>query len=440
MTTRRDFLARAGVAAGAFALDPSPALARGLISGPPLAERVRKALGEAPAAAKALAEDEAFWAKVREGFDLHPGILNLDHGWTNPAPRAAVDLLVEGARDLESLPADRLPRLWEEVTSTKVRAAVAKAMGVPPGEIALVRNATEALDTVILGLPLRAGDEIVCSAHDYYAMLDALDQRRRRDGVVLRMVRPGIPASSLDVLAEAYEAAIGPRTRLVLLTHPSNLTGQILPARRIAEAAHRAGAEVAVDGAQSLGVLDDPVRALDCDYYGASMHKWLGAPVGMGALWMRPAHVAKVWPLVASPAWVEGMGRFEWIGTAPEYINPAVLPALEVHEALGPVRKAERLRYLARHLRMRVRSAIPDARFYTTDDPAMSLGLTTIDLPGRDPKELQTRLLAEHRILVQAMVGIRSAPEIRGLRVSPNVYSTPAELDRFVEALAREAR
>ncbi|HYD54045.1 MAG TPA: aminotransferase class V-fold PLP-dependent enzyme [Gemmatimonadaceae bacterium] len=439
MTTRRAFLAHAGTAAGALVLAPSAALAGPPLPSPALAARVRDALRSTPAAPAALAEDEAFWATVRADYALHPEILNLDHGWTNPTPRAAVDRLVQGARDLESLPADRLPRLWEEVTTTTVRAAVAAAMGVPPQEIALVRNATEALDTVLLGVPLAAGDEIVCSAHDYYAMLDALDQRRRRDGVVLRIVRPAIPTPSLDALAAAYEAAIGPRTRLVLLTHPSNLTGQLLPARRIADAAHRAGAEVVVDGAQSLGVLEDPVRALDCDYYGASMHKWLGAPVGMGALWMRPAHVGKVWPLVPSPGSETGMGRFEWIGTTPEYINPALLPALEVHQALGPARKAARLRYLAGHLRARVRAALPDARFYTRDDPTMSVGLTTIELAGRDHKLLQQRLLKEQRILVQAMVDIRSAPEIRGLRVSPNVYTTPAEIDRFVAALARLA-
>ncbi len=440
MSTRRDFLARAGAAASALALSPSSAMADAPNAPRPTAARLHEALRVPQVGAEALAEDEAFWAEVRQRFHLHADILNLDHGWTNPTPRAALDILVEGARDLESLPADRLARIWEEVTTTKVRTAVAAAMGVPASEIALVRNATEALDTVILGLPMAAGDEIVCSAHDYYAMLDALDQRRRRDGVVLRMVRPGIPAASLDVIAEAYEAELSPRTRLVLLTHPSNLTGQLLPARRIADAAHRAGAEVLVDGAQSLGVLDDPVRSLDCDYYGASMHKWLGAPVGMGALWMRPTKAGKVWPLVPSPEWAEGMSRFEWIGTTPEYINPAMIPALEVHQALGPGRKSARLRYLTRHLRTRVSAALPTARFYTKDDPAMSVGLTTIELAGHDPQELQTRLLAQHRILVQAMTGIRSAPEVRGLRVSPIIYTTPTELDRFVETLARVAR
>jgi selenocysteine lyase/cysteine desulfurase len=330
------------------------------------------------------------------------------------------------------------------VSDTTVRRALADAMGVPPAEIALVRNATEALDTVLLGVPLRAGDEVVCSTHDYYAMLDALEQRRARDGVVLRMLTPPAPAPSLDALAEMYESAIGPRTRLVLLTHPSNRTGQLLPARRIADAAHRVGAEVVVDGAQSLGLFEDPVRSLGCDYYGASAHKWLGLPVGLGALWMRPEHVAKVWPLVPPGPEAKGMGRFEWIGTAPEYVNPAALPALAVHRSLGPARKAERLRYLAAYWRPRAAAALPGARFFTAEDPAMSCGLCTVQVPGAEPQALQKRLRERDGILVQAVSdetsGSARAPEVRGLRVSPNVYSTPAELDRLVAALARSAR
>jgi selenocysteine lyase/cysteine desulfurase len=433
MTERRDFLRHAAATAGALALSPAALLAA--------RDDVAAQLARRGAASPArVAADEAFWARVRGGYALDPEVLNLDHGWTNPAPRDAIDELARQARILEGLPAEHLPGMWDRVSNTTVRKALAEAMGVPPAEIALVRNATEALDTVLLGLRLQRGDEVVCSPHDYYAMLDALEQRRDRDGIVLRMVELPVPAPSLDALAAPYEAAIGPRTRLVLLTHPSNLTGQLLPTARIAAAARRAGALVVVDGAQSLGLLDDPVRALDCDFYGASAHKWLGLPVGLGVLWMRPAHVRTVWPLLPPAPGTEGMARFEWIGTAPEYVNLAALPALALHRTLGPARKAARLRALHAHLRSRLARALPAARFYTAADPAMSLGLTTVELPGVDAKALQQRLRQRHRILVQAMSGNARAPGIRGMRVSPNVYTTPAELDRFVTALAAEAR
>ena len=195
---------------------------------------------------------------------------------------------------------------------------------------------------------------------------------------------------------------------------------------------------------QSLGVLEDPVRSLDCDYYGASVHKWLGAPVGLGVLWMRPANAAKVWPLVASPRAAAGMGRFEWIGTAPSFVDAAALPALALHRSLGAARKAARLRHLTSYWRTLAEAALPQARFYTIADPAMSIGLCTIEIPGADPVLVQKRLRQRHRILVQAMAdgpydGARR-PEIRGLRVSPNVYTSPAELDRFVAALTDSAR
>ncbi len=436
MPDRRTFLARTAGTLGALALAPS-ALAASAETARALTVRLGDALAwRGPAAAPArLAADEDFWAEVRLAFDLHPDVLNLDNGWTNPAPRTAVDDIVSGARALEALPAEYLARTWDEVTNTTVRAAIAEAVSVPDDQLALVRNATEALDTVLLGVPLQPGDEVVCSAHDYYAMLDALEQRQARDGVVLTMVRPPVPAPSLDALSELYEAAIGPKTRLVLLTHPSNLTGQLLPVQRIADAAHAVGAEVVVDGAQSLGLIPESPADLGADYYGASLHKWLGGPVGMGVLWMRPEHVAKVWPLVPSPSWAEGIGRFEWIGTGPEYVGPALLPALALHASIGAARKAARLRYLTGYWRERAAATLPDARFYSLPDESMTCGLCTIELPGHDPEALKTRLREEHGILVQAMGGLGRTPEIRGVRVSPNVYTTPAELDRLVAAL-----
>lgn len=441
LTHRRDFIFRTAGAVSALTLAPTRAFGEYAATQLAIADWARVELRDRGGSAgpAQLAYDEPFWAEIRRAFALDPNVVNLDNGWTNPAPRLAVDEVVRGARELEGLPAEHLERIWLQVTNTIVRPALAEAMGVPGSEIAFVRNATEALNTVLLGVPLRAGDEVVCSAHDYFAMLDALEQRRLRDGVVLRMVRPPVPAPSLDALAEMYEAVIGPRTKLVLVTHPSNLTGQLFPVQRIAVAAHRVGAEVVVDGAQSLGILEDPISALDCDYYGASGHKWLGAPVGVGVLWMRPAHVQKVWPLIPSPPGEKGMARFEWIGTAPSYVEPAMLPALALQKSLGAGRKAARLRYLTSYWRNKAAAAFPQARFYSGADPAMGCGLCTIELPGIDSSALKQRLRDQDRILVQSMAGNARAPEIRGIRVSPNVYTTPAELDQLVAALARAA-
>lgn len=381
-----------------------------------------------------VAEDEAYWARVRGLYKLQPDVVNLDHGWTNPTPATAMEELARSALKLQGLPAEHLPAMWAEISTKQLRAALARAMRVEPAEIALVRNATEALDTILLGYNLKAGDEIVCSKHDYYAMLDALEQRRLRDGVVLRIIEPPIPAPSLDAITALYRKVIGDRTKLVLLTHPSNLTGQLLPVKAIADVAHAAGAEVVVDGAQSLGLLSDPVNSLGCDYYGASAHKWLGTPVGLGVLWMRAQNVEKVWPLVPPMPEEKGLARFEWIGTAPEYINLAALPALALHEQLTATRKAARLKYLAGLVREAVTRAAPAASFYAAS-PDMTAGLTTFEIPGRDSSAVQKALREKHGVLVQAMTGIRSDARIKGIRVSPNVYSSSGEINRFGAAL-----
>lgn len=420
---RRDFAIHS---LAALAVSPALALVRRL-------DAIEAAGSSAPPAE--VAADERFWARVRAAYDLHPGVVNFDHAWTNPTSRRAIDALARGARQLEALPAEELGRLFFGSHDSAVRPALASAMGVSPAEIAIVRNATEALNTILLGLPLKTGDEIVCSSHDYFAMLDALEQRAARDGVVLRMIRPPVPAPSFDALAALYESAIGPRTRLVLLTNPSNRTGQLLPVRRIAAAAHRAGAEVVVDGAQSLGVHADLIPALDCDYYGASAHKWVGTPVGLGVLWMRPAHVSKIWPLVPPPPATTGMRRFEWLGTVPAYLETAALPALELHRSLGAARKAARLRYLSGGIRERLRAVVPNARFYTPADPSMSIGITTLEIPGVDTDALQKRLRDRHNVLTQSMTGSTRAPETGGLRITPNVYTTLNEIDRLVVAV-----
>lgn len=437
MFDRRGFVRAAG-AAGALSISSAAALAGWLDRALSLASDLMtelKSRGGAAAPAT-LAANEGYWTRVRSAYALSDEVVNLDHGWTNPTTLGAVNELVRGARALEALPAEELGRLFFG-ESRDLRAVLAEIVGVPAAEIAMVRNATEALNTVLLGIPLKKGDEVVCSAHDYFAMLDALEQRRARDGIVLRMVRPPVPAPSLGALAELYEAAIGSRTKLVLLTSPSNVTGQLLPVKRIAAAAHRAGAEVLVDGAQSLGVHEEPVSALDCDYYGASAHKWLGTPVGLGVLWIKPAKASSIWPLVPPPPGVTGMRRFEWLGTVPAYLHPAALPALALHQSLGASRKAARLRYLSSYLRRRLAQAVPEARFYTTADARMSTGINTIELPGADSDHLQKTLRDRHRILTQSMAGNSRRPEIRGLRVTPNVYTNPAELERFVAAVAR---
>ena len=428
--SRRRFLTQIAAGAGAVAL------ARPIFGGN-FAELERNVASVAGRTADDVASDEAFWGTVRSGFDLEPAIVNLDNGYCNPLSRAVMNDLAEKMRWVETLPGRRVEELFETVTSKKVIPGLAKMLGVPDNEIALTRNATESLDTVILGMDFKPGDEILCCNHDYYSMLDAIERRKLRDGVSIKMLKPPLPAASDRELLEMYRNAITPRTKLVLVTHASNVTGQIYPVRRIAAAAHWVGAKVLVDAAQTFAVLDHKIPDLDCDFYGVSLHKWLMGPVGSGLLWMRKENVDKIWPLVPPPVQATGMYKFMWSGTYPEFLSGSLTVPIEFHEKLGMARKEARLRYLGEYWRKKVEK-LPGVRFYTTDSPAMSCGLGVFEMEGVDLSTVQKALWEKKKILVQFMDGGPRARELKGIRVTPNVYTTTAELDKFVAALAEE--
>ena len=418
--SRRKFLFSAGAAGGVLALAPTLRIEA--------ADYVADEMPVAPL----FGDDNTFWTKVRSGFDLPPGVINLDNGYCNPLSRETMADLVRRTQYIQQLPATRLTELYEGVTGKHLRPGLASLLGVSPDEIAFTRNTTEALDTVILGLPMKAGEEIVCCSTDYYAMLDAIDQRRQRDGIVVRMIQPPFPAPTTDALVALYEREINQKTKLVLTTHASNLTGQIFPVKQIAAAAHRVGAEVVVDGAQTMALLNYKIPDLDCDYFGASLHKWLAAPIGCGLLWMRKENMSKVWPLIAPPDFVSGMARFEWCGTFPEFVSSAAVSAVRFHERLGSQRKEERLRYLASYWRSRAEK-LSGIRFFANDDASCGLGVFEVE--NVDVAKLQKELWNRHKILVQHMMGGKRLAQLSGIRVTPNVYTTTAELDRFINAL-----
>ena len=381
-------------------------------------------------------DDEAFWKRIRAGFDLPRGITNLDNAAYGPPPRTVIDDLVQDIRDIEQLPAARLGALYREKTSKIVIPRLAALLAVPREEIAIVRNATEALHTVVQGVPLAAGDEVVCSAHDFWTVLDGLEQRRRRDHIVIRMVQPPVPAASMDDLAHLYTAAITPRTGLVVVTHASNLTGQLYPVRQIADAAHKVGAGVLVDAAQTFALLPHTIPELDCDYYGASLHKWLLGPIGSGVLWMRKPLAEKVSPLF--PPWPGsvGLSRFMQFGAYPEPLAAALVGAIDLQEKIGGTRKAERLRYLTRYWREKI-ERLPGVRFYTTSAADASCGLGIFEIEGIDSTQLRDHLRARHGIVVRTMAEEARTPEIRGVRASANVYTLTTDLDRLVSAITQ---
>lgn len=384
------------------------------------------------------AANEDMWRDIKAAFSTSHSLINLDNGNVCPSPRNVTEAMVRGIWLEEEAPAYAIYDV--ELPQTRNPAeGLATQLGCSLEEVALVRNATEALDIVLLGVELKAGDEILTTTHDYWAMQDALDQRSAREGIVVKRVPVPAPANSMDELVEIFERGMTARTRLILLSHPVNLTGQFFPVKRICQMAHARGAEVCVDGAQGFAHMDFKIQDLDCDYFGTSLHKWLFAPIGTGLLYIKREKIGKVWPLVpAPPAMKEKMGKFMRWGTfSPARFLP-IADALAFHNAIGGKRKEDRLRYLTAYWVKRLQK-IPQMSFLTSfTSPEMSCGLATFRLDGVDSDALQRYLQESRSILVQS-VSSRWAPEIHGIRVTPNLYTGPEDLDRFCEAIEEVA-
>lgn len=421
---RRQFL---GVAGSATALAASPDMS---------IERVLTTLQNADGrTAEDVAQDELVWRDVQQSFSVSRSVLNLNNAGLCPSPTVVTNAVHDLTMEMEKVPpytafTTFAPRLEH------VRTGLAQMLGADPEEVAIVRNATEALHAVLLGVPLSAGDEILTTEHDYWGMLDALEQRNRRDGVVVVKVPVPVPPTELDDLVQLFERAITPRTRLILLSHPVNLTGQMFPVRKICDMAHARGIEVVLDAAQSFGMIDHRIADLGCDYYGTSLHKWLMGPKGTGMLYVKRDKIEKVWPLMPPPKrYLNDIRKFEGWGTVPA--TPlAIGEALAFHHGIGGKRKEARFRYLTRYWAERL-SRHAKVHLRTDLRPEMSCAIATVDIDGVEPGALVTHLWEKHRIVV-ANASTR-AKNVRGVRVSPSLHNTLGDLDRFVDVMTRIA-
>nr|BCX00377.1 MAG: isopenicillin-N epimerase [Bacteroidota bacterium] len=383
-----------------------------------------------------LARDELFWAEVQRAFAVDRTLINLNNGGVCPSPRVVQEALRQYLEYANQAPVYHMWRHLEPRIES-VRAQLARHFGADPEEIAITRNASEALEIVQLGIDLEPGDEVVTTTQDYPRMLTTWDQRVRRDRIVVRKITFPVPLRDGREFVRRLEAAITPRTRLVHICHVINITGQILPVREVCRMAHERGLEVIVDGAHAFAHFPFSVSDLECDYYGTSLHKWLYAPIGTGFLYVRRDRIRRVWPLMAAPADMEdNIRKFEEIGTHPAANHNAIAEALAFHEGLGVERKAARLRYLNLRWAERLRT-YERVRFLTNlDDPTQWCGLLVVDIQGVDPVRLTDWLLERHRIIVTPIVH----PEFRGIRVTPNVYTRISEIDYFAEILERVVR
>ncbi|MCH7792691.1 MAG: aminotransferase class V-fold PLP-dependent enzyme [Planctomycetes bacterium] len=424
MQTRRQFMGSMSVPAIGLAvgtLAPTPradALA--------VAERLSRVRGQPDE----LARDETYWAPVGRAFTVDRSIVNLNNGGVSPSPAFVQDAMKRHLDYSNTCPPVAMWRVLEPQREG-VRDRMARQWGVDPEEIAFTRNASESLQICQFGIDLRAGDEVLTTTQDYPRMLNTFRQRERREGIRLVEIEIPVPAEDEDEIVRLFERAITPRTRVILMCHVINLTGQILPVRKVCDMAHTHGVPVIVDGAHSLAHFEFRLSDLNCDYFGTSLHKWLFAPHGTGLLYMKRELIKQTWPMMAAnETQDDDIRKFEEIGTHPAANTLAVAEALTFHQGIGPARKEARMRYL-RDYWAKVLLEHDRVRLHTSLDPRFSCGIATVEVDGLDSGELSGWLWSKHRILVTA---IKHA-QFEGIRVSPSVYSSLEELDRFCEAV-----
>ncbi|HTK54118.1 MAG TPA: aminotransferase class V-fold PLP-dependent enzyme [Gemmatimonadaceae bacterium] len=427
MSDRRAFistLARAGLAVPVFRSNALGSVLR--------AEHVAAGRLAGP-----LAEDETYWSEIQRAFDADRTLINLNNGGVSPTPSHVLEAMIRDLRFSNEAPVEHMWSVLEPRIES-VRRELAKEFGCDPEEMAITRNASESNETMIFGLDLKRGDEVIVTTQNYPRMMTSWDQRARREGLVVKQIKFTVPPPSDDYIVNQFREAITPRTRVIEITHITNLTGQILPVAKVVAMAREKGIEVFVDGAHAFAHFPFTRDELGCDYYGTSLHKWLLAPIGTGFLYVRRAKQKSLWPLMAAPASMdENVRKYEEIGTHPAANHNAIAAALAFHRAIGGERKVARLRYLRDRWAKRLLAESSRVRVLTPLEGKQAGGIALFNVDGIDSAKLQGWLWTKHRIITTPIIHA----EFSGLRITPNVYTTLDEVDRFgdkvLEAIAR---
>lgn len=378
--------------------------------------------------ATAVAQDESYWRDVQQAFSVSRSLINLNNGYCCPSPRIVTEAVVDYVWQQEEAPAYTLARLLPPFREP-VRQGLARIFGCDPEEIALVRNASEAMEILLFGVDLQSGDEVVTTTQDYGRMRTTLHQRERREGIEIKYFQVPTPAHSDEELIERFRSAITPKTKMILMSHQINLTGQILPVKEISAMARERDIPVMVDGAHSFTQFDFKQKDIGCDFFGTSLHKWLFAPKGTGMLYVKRERIPEIWPLMAAPERMnDDIRKFEEIGTHSEAPYLATGEAITFHNTIGAQRKEARLRYLKDYWAKKLLE-LPNVRLHTSLDPKMSCAIANVELVGTDPNEMVRYFWDKHKIILVAI----NHDEFQGIRVTPNLYTTLDELDFFCE-------
>jgi len=428
MNNRRSFIRKSFLTAGTLSLS-------GFFK-KSLAEDVKNALVEinnlSPSAA---AQNEELWARIQQAYTTSTGIINFNNGGVSPQPKVVQDAANRYYTYCNEAPSYYMWRILDQGREP-LRAKLAHLAGCSSDELAINRNTTEAVNTVIFGLDLKAGDEVILTKYDYPNMINAWKQRERRDGVVLKWLDFDIPMESDELVVEKFKAAITAKTKVFHITHMINWTGHIMPAKALCSLARENGILSLVDGAHTFGHMDFNIPDLGCDFFGTSLHKWLCAPFGTGLLYIQKEKINQVWPLLASPEnQADNIRKFENIGTRSFAIEQAIGSAIDFHQAIGSARKEARLQYLKRYWVDRVKD-LPKVRCYTATDDMHSRALFNFGIEGMDAGPVHNWLFRYYKIHTSPI----KWEKVNGVRITPHVYTRINELDRLVEAVEELSR
>lgn len=381
-----------------------------------------------------LASDNNFWMEIRKGYRLKPDYINLENGYYCIQPTEVLEAYVQHLREI-NLQGAYYMRTVQNENKKKVAERLAALAGCSSDELIITRNTTESLDMIIGGTQWQVGDEAIMAEQDYGAMLDMFGQVSKRYGILNKIISiPTNPKTDEEIVA-LYENAISPKTKLIMVCHMINITGQILPVKKICDMAHTKGVKVMVDGAHAFAHLNFKIPDLNCDYYGCSLHKWLSAPLGAGLLYVKKEHIPNVWPLFAETEKNSNdISRLNHTGTIPVHTDLAIHNAIDYFEKLGADRKMQRLKYLQNYWRNAVKN-VKNIVMYTPDDDARSCAIANVGIQNMNPAQMAEILLKKYGIYTVAIDG----KGVKGCRITPNVYTSLAELDILIKALKEMA-
>ena len=428
MANRRNFIQHLGLMAGAFS-------ANSLFNQAHAAEFQHLNLQKKALSPKELAMDEDYWSVVQQGFTVNPALINLNNGGVSPSPRIVQEAVEQFNKMSNEGPSYYMWRILDQGREP-LRYKLAQLAGCDAEEIAINRNATEALNTVIFGLNLKAGDEVIGTKQDYPNMMNAWRQRAEREGIIYTQLSFKYPIENEEEIVSAFEKAITPKTKIFHLTHMVNWVGQIMPVKKLCELAKKHNIQTIVDGAHSFGLMDFKIPDLGCDYFGTSLHKFLSAPIGSGMLWIKKENIEKIWPLVCNdnPKGSD-IRKFETLGTRSFPIEQGIGEAINFHTAIGSKRKEERIRYLKNYWATRVLN-IPKVKIKTSLKDAYSCAICGVSIDGMTPGELDAALFNEYKIHTVGIVW----ENVSCVRITPHVYTRLQDLDKLVFAIEKLAK